>query len=449
VALCSLAAQTTTGCGDDPAETGAGGQGGEGAQGGGAIGGSGGQGGHLDVGDGELSVVAKFWSPEGKIPTEGVSLTLQGPGNMTQEIKSDAAGRATFTGLLWSAGTASVTAYTEGWHLLSVVGITETNEDVEVLLGSPDSATTEMVTVSGTASGMVDETHGLLLSPANGGGFSAAIGPDYALSMVAGQQTDLIAAEADGWWDGQTLIQQLWWSVMQVGPFDNDTLYDADLAANAVTPVSVAGSFVLPSREESPLRTGRPDIQVSGNPNFSTSYVGMATSIQLSSDGASFEFTSEHVELASVTHPLTVFGVYVGDANGEVPNWFLQMALGTIEGYPQDGEVDPQLVDLPELIAPSGPGVHHPLFEPVEFQAFEQDLLVSLMIFRQGELIWRVEAQPGATELTVPPLPAAAPATYLLGTAQLWGRLTLARDEVPIVEGWWDHGAVVQFPVDR
>ncbi|HUT78715.1 MAG TPA: hypothetical protein VM285_13555, partial [Polyangia bacterium] len=127
-----------------------------------------------DGGDGEsLSFVVMEWSLDEDtwVPLEGATVAFDAPGGERTEAVSGADGTVTFEGIDWSLGTAAATAHAEGYVLASVVDVEPSVvgqlfsvDGAVALLVNELTTAPETVSVSGTATGLLDTAHDLVVN---------------------------------------------------------------------------------------------------------------------------------------------------------------------------------------------------------------------------------------------------------------------------------------------
>jgi hypothetical protein len=390
---------------------------------------------------GELSVAVVYWDEEAnKTVLEGATVTLDKPGGERVAVTSDAEGKASFTGIDWSLGAAAVCADGEDLDGCCEVGIIEADGEVELAVAM-HGLQPDLVELSGTAVNMVAEGNILLMSATAPSAISSqATGPSFSLQVPRGVSFDLVGAEFHGTLAPDQGVAQVFdrWSVIEVDACKDDTTLDPDLAATEVTPVTVAGSFAIPTREDSPISDlGTGYFYVFSQEDLYASYTGFPTQLEISEDGDTFEYTGEYIEVDSVPNPVTYYTVF----------WDSYASWSVVDGYPADGDHDPGLPDAPVLMAPGSPGDEHPFYDPIQFEVFDEGLIPRVYIACGSTYVWWVSGPAGATEITIPALPdGAADILECSGTISAWLRLIEFDETKFFAQRGVDGGAFTLVP---
>ena len=343
----------------------------------------------------------------------GATAALDAPGGARVEKQTGDDGRATFTGLDFTLGTAAVTAHAPGFPLASVVGIKEQQEDVVVWLWTTN-APASTVHVSGTAANMASTSHYLLVESTNQTAISQLIGPAWGLDVAPGVPFTIMALEFGA--GGQTVsrrgVSQTFyaWLVADHDAVTADTTIDLDLAQSFASKTA-AGSFPLPTRTGSRLLTvGHGYVYVTNlDTDFSVT-TGFSTLIDVNTGATGFDYTVEWVEVPAITQPLTEY--YLSVSTGENA-WVI------VPGYPTAGAQDIVFIDLPDITTPADFTTPYPLHDPIAWTAYEQGLGARLIVSGEAGVVWTVMAYDDPTSLAVPQAPSTVDVVALLGTIPL------------------------------
>ncbi|MBW2534831.1 MAG: Ig-like domain-containing protein [Deltaproteobacteria bacterium] len=413
IALAALTA--SCGSDDNGGTAGAGGQG--------AAGGTGGAGGGV-TGD---SITVRVYLPGGAddegVPTEGATVAFDAPGGERTEATTGADGRAIFTGIDWSAGSAGITAYYPDHVMLSSVNVDEARiEDwvddegdlpmhLTPLTGTPP----DTVTVSGTATGLQDTAHmyvvnifGARDAPFVDGSEWVGEGTEaFSITVPRGVSFSLQSFEFDftPLASGQGYDRPIYQVMrMDLGPVDTDQASVVlDFAADAVTTHTADVAMNLPARPESPLHGGEP-------------YCFTCAANSYYCEG-----WPTHLDISADTNQFDISFLWYEPPNIEGPDWFCRvstdegMASQVVDGYPQDG-VDGTMMDVPRWVTPSDPTTRHPLHELLEWEWFDEDVATSSVEILRNSPVWWIRGGPDATSITVPALPSSVDGFALLGT---------------------------------
>ena len=410
VILVGLAAGATAGCGDDDsAPDDAGRDDGGGTEADAEAGGDADEdgGGESDATSGTLSVLvtAYDWYDEVGHPAEGATVALDKPGGERVEQTTGADGRTTFDSIDWSLGEASVTAALEGHVVHSRTGVTEADGELEIGLGrrgpSPD-----LVELSGSALNMALDTHSLIVGATVEGDGYWSDGPDWTMLVEPGTPFAIVATERHS---GASMAQHMeapidGWLLQDHAGLTAAGTVDIDFAT-AAPPTVVDGSFPMPARAESRLRTDGVGWITSGLTTGSAT-VGIATLTDPASDWNSIVYTAEYVEPT---------GVAAADVSTQyclvqADNY----ACAFAEGYPGAGAQDVTLLDLPRMINPPS-ARSYPLHDPIEWEAWDRGVYPLLIVQDDVGRVWTIRGPLDGTRLIVPELPSTVDPTDLLG----------------------------------
>ncbi len=424
----SALALASYGCGDD----GDGGTGGTGATtgtgGGGATGGTGGEGG-AEVAS--ITFIAVEIEQGGaKLPLEGATVAFDAPGGQRVEEATGADGRVTFDGVDWSLGQAAATAYLPDRMLSSVVNLDEAvlgqifliDGAVPLPMAVLTSTTPETATVSGTATGLQDQGHRLVVNVVGilgGSEWSGAGDGTWTVAVPTGEPFVIQGVEGDNVTtlpSGQGYDRAIHQVAHQShGAITDDTTgVVLDFGANALATQTADVSFSLPSRADSPVRDGWPySFVCASNSRYC---FGWPTHIDVSTDGNQFDVSLLWVEPTWAEDVVT--SCQVNDGNR-------LLALNNVPGYPQTGNLG-LIPDVPAWTTPASSTAPHPLHEPIAWEQYEADVPISTLslIRTGGRAVWQIAAGANTTSLTIPAPPSPVDTAALLGTTFLGGQLT-------------------------
>jgi hypothetical protein len=360
------------------------------------------------------------------VPLAGAVVALDKPGGERVEKTTGADGWVEFDGIDWSLGTAATTVYKENYVMRSVVNIRQ--EHVEEFNGElwmgllPRNPETDIVQVEGTAENMVSNTNFLGVYSPNFKTQHQHKGPVWSLDVEPNTPFTLVGVEFDPEDEpvsdrgiSQDLVQ--WVTVEHSGVSDATTLVELDFAASTDATHTVDGSFALPTRSESLLRTNT--LGYVGVVNFNnsvfSSFFGFPRFSDISADENRFEYTLEWIEPSGATDVYTQYYV--------INNFEHYFSSIWVPGYPTAGQQDFTLLDLPRLIAPSDPSENHPLHEPLQWETFDEDLYALLFLNRGDGDIWKISTKDVGTGITVPQPPSTVDREAFLGTSRVGGAL--------------------------
>jgi len=405
-------------CGDDFVEpTGTGGAG--------ATGGSGGAGGTVGTATGTFSAMVYEVGPYDQgvaspTPMEGATVAADLPGGERVEATTGADGQATFEGVDWSLGTATVTAFSPGYRPITWMGLTEEDQRQTYYMFNVDAP--PWAPVSGTASNPDPQSTTLTLSPTVPGTGHQSSSFDFTIGVAPDTPFSLVALQ---WAFGPTpssnreVSQDFFgWTHVEHAAITGPTTVDVDLA-DQLTPVAVAGTMVLPTDPASALRTdGWAYYQVQ---TWDTgAYLGFVTRTHLAASEDEFTYVGEHVVVPDAGDVVTVY--YVGFGDGGI-------TVIREAGYPEDGATIQGFLEPPNITRPANPGVGVPLTDPIELATPDSDVeVVTLGILKQGAPRWILSAKAGATTFEVPALPSTANPAEVLGGGVLEGVIYLQAD---------------------
>jgi hypothetical protein len=374
-------------------------------------------------------------------PIAGAAVAFDAPGGALTEATTDAAGRAAFEGIDWTAGTGAVTAWAEGYGLGSTLGLDGSDEEVGVILPVTDVSSDACVNLSGTALNMADVGHYLSVGDLNTPDFASVLGPDWTLQVPPGVPLTLIALESSPRLLAtpqayETTIAG--WTMAEHAAVTADTTVELDFA-DAAAPTTVEGSCAMPSSADSPLRDLYLTISVVGAVDdlagqtypMSHGLVGIGTHGEPSADGSAINFGVQYLSPPGVTAPATNFTLWAWNATAES-----QSSAAYVRGYPAAGPQAFAFLDTARMVAPPDSTTHRPLHDPVQWTPPGTGLQPWVLLYRGVDpslgVAWMLKAAPDATTLVVPDPPSAVPVATVLGMGSLRGYVRL------VSETWTD-----------
>jgi hypothetical protein len=373
-----------------------------------------------------------------RAPAEGVRVIMDAPDGERVEAMTDASGEATFEGLDFAAGTASVTASKAGHDLVSFVGLTAERSPLDVALWTP-SATVNLV---GNTSDKLDNSHTLLVASSLCSRVNRASqmpGLGYSIWVSPGQAFKLFAAEFS--WEAtpsgqggiQTFYQWLWQD--HAALTENDV---ADLTfAGGVTPESVSGSFSLDAlRDDSPVAGdgGNGYIVVRDGGNINSVGVGFPTAIDINDDATAFDYSVEHLPASSLAEPITQYSI----REREQPS---AVMLRVYEpGMPRAGDFTPEFIDVPAVTPPAGDGGVYPLAgQTWSFERYDDGVVPSMVVIvPDTDFYWAIYGPEDATSITPPALPEGAEHLDVLQASEAVAVVVLERGGDGLLAGYVD-----------
>jgi hypothetical protein len=364
-----------------------------------------------------IVVVATSPHPEPNKPAVNAVVALD-TANGRFETTTDAEGRAYFEGFEWSGETVDVTIGAIDHVLTSRLDLAEsdTNPTGELefeiqALGVPDNT----VEVSGSVLAKEADWHDVIASIGGPEGFwDSAL--EWSTGIAPDQPFTVVALEVDFLDGGPNTVDNpiFGWFTLEHPGVSEDTQIDIDFAM-PTAPDFAVGSYGVPERPDSPLHVT----------NFGFVYtmaqttgqmIGRASATSMTDDGNTVDYEIEYVTPATVPDPQTCFRV--------VSQVGPYISTTCVPGFPGAGPQDVELLDVTEI-----PFVaDRSLYDPVEFEVYDADVVPELHITQAADLVWLVIGPEDATSLTVPQ----PPTGFEGGSATLEVSLWLRR---PAVDG--------------
>jgi hypothetical protein len=364
-------------------------------------------------------------------PFQGATVAAELPGGETREVTTGSDGKATFTGVDWSLGTAAVTAWAPGMRPWSYSGIGAQDTDLPTWLhplAAPPKAT-----VSGTAQNLPDVSQGELdVSASNGLSSSTTSTSSFSLDVQTGVDFSLLGVA----WVSSSMTGRDWtvtvggWARVDHAAITADATIDLDFAT-PVTAVGFSGTLVLPTKADDRFRT-----RSIGTGNVWTLESGGAFSLggifqsTVAGDGNSLGYAGEYVQFAGATI-MTTYQLVV-ESSLQPDTWRGSSVIQ--RGYPEDGAQITGFLTEPLITTDVSNPV--PLHSPIAWTMPDGATQAVLTVYKDGAPVWYVWSLPGAGTLTLPGLPTAVDANDLLGGGALKGRITAVADIDPTTNVW-------------
>jgi len=377
------------------------------------------------TGDTAVLMIVEWSSVDGTlIPVEGAIVAADPPGGDRMEVITGADGLATFENVDISAGLEALSIYKPGYILHSVLNMSEQDYEDGLVNGSvaievgqldPPSPNVDMATVSGDATGLVSSMNRLFVFPhrAEGTNYSGPSSVPYSFDVEQDADFTIVAIEGD---DGALPSNRGYFvDVDKAMVADHVAIngptadYDLDFEMWEVTPQTADASIMLPTRADSPLRDGWPNVWVMSTQSTLWSMTGWAESVDISADGNHFDLSYIWVEPALLEGAYT-YHIVQHPTSGEY-------SFSIRRGYPQAGAIDPPLLDTPRWTTPADPMVPHAITEPLVWEWFDDVEVSSLAVLRGDTIVWYVVAGENATTATLPAPPNNIAASQIIGSA--------------------------------
>lgn len=337
-------------------------------------------------------------------PAAGATIVADLPGGQRVEATAGADGRVTFDGVLWSAGTAALTAYREGHRVHTIAGISEA--DGEQTLYLHRAKPPAVITVSGMARNLPPGAASMGVGGSTYGNSYEGSAPAYQLAVQRDEPFTLVAFAAN-----------VFTSVSHPGA-PEDVTEDLDFS-KPLAPQRVTATISLPA-------TGAP--APPAGPRFWVRQWGSSLILGITAKRAE-QSTGVWSVAGIYVEPPNPEGVYTSYIVEAGTNWHASFIV--VAGPPAEGAKVEGFLPLPELIQPQDLATPMEWTAPIEWSAPEPQVVPVLYLVDNttGETRWAVEGRPGMTRLTLPALPANAAGTSVLGAAPLTARLRFCADK--------------------
>lgn len=349
-----------------------------------------------DTPEAELVIVVVVDQPFGDPATPGVGASVAvDTSNGRIEVTADAEGRAVIEGFTWSDGPVDVTVGTLETSLRSHVGVVEADTEagefeVHVAVGGVSD---NLIEIYGSVTKSAP-VHDLSFSATNAVSY-AGPGSDWSMYVPANQPFTLVALELDYLPVPQGVTDNpifSWVALTHAGVSEpTELVIDLQMPTPST---QISGSFVMPGRPDSPLRTNPFGFVYTVSGVSAGPLVGRSTHTQVSPDGELCSFDLEYIEPEGIVDPITCYRVLL-------PPAYEFSSTACEPGYPSAVLVDIDIIDTPELPFVANRGLH----DPIEFQIFDADVTPSLAVYYSDLLVWRITGPVDATSITIPQPP--------------------------------------------
>jgi hypothetical protein len=339
------------------------------------------------------------------VPHAGVNVTLYDDGEEVETKTAGDDGVVAFTGLSEDGGPWAATVHGDGITTTTQFGI-----QPGVAMEVPSSeriAGHELVTLSGTVTGVQDAAHNIGVFPYPGQGvngssadFSVDVAKDRAfwlLLLENEERSDL--ATARGY--AQDVFQ---WTSLEHAAISADT--SEDFAFDSTQPSTATGSFTIPD-STLPFWTscsGRlfGAIEID---SWVSRVAGLATRMVLASDGVTFDYEA----------------AYVDDSAGNAFSTSLQcvnnqgLSMMNVQGVSFEGAHDGSGMLAP--LDPSGMASNPSLYGELAWDAQGQlEATPQVIVFNErGDVVWFIIGTPGMESFTLPGFPPGTSRTEVFG----------------------------------
>jgi hypothetical protein len=266
----------------------------------------------------------------------------------------------------------------------------------------------ELVTVSGTAIGMENLNHQLMVNSTTYFDWSQKPGASFDIDVPPGQPFSLLGLEFTVCASAcprcicQTFAH---WTRQDHGAIDADTTLDLDFA-ETLAPTQTTGTIVLPDDPESRMYTTAYPYVIVNSLGGAIQH-GFSLSVAPSEDNASFSYLAEHVVWDGAADVTTRY--YLIDTVGYARSYL------DVAGYPQEGATVSGFLDVPSFSSP--PGLSMGLLDPFVWTPLETTDARTVLI-RDGRRVWTATVT-DASRLQLPPPPTSVDTLDLLGTEAL------------------------------
>lgn len=338
-------------------------------------------------------------APAGFENAPGATVAVDLPDGSRMELPTDDQGEAVFV-LPTSATVVDVIGYLEGYGFNGSIEIdttTFTDVPIELTLWRPGAAPTS---VFGSAVGMSDPSHTLLVSSSSSYPNQVFQGPDWTLDVEANTSLQLCGFELLNTKSTQRgfAIEHFGWALAQTGPLRRPGEVVLDFSRRLETH-SISGTVLMPTGDGvlAKLATTALAVRAYGNKML----VGAPTRVDVSADGQLLEYEASHIVLPG-EELITTFGLTGPGGQGAS-----LAVLGTPMG--------PQAAMLPEAPVIEEAGSRH-LHDQIEWMAHPSHAGMRPVLYIVHDGTYSTVRGPfDATHIRVPPLPSTADAIDIEG----------------------------------
>ncbi len=347
-------------------------------------------------------------NPSGEwAPVEGATVAVDLPSGSRIELVSDSEGNVTVPSPGLEDDAITFVAHKQGYAVWSwETTVEEATRYPWLLLYALTDP--ELVTVSGTAIGMENLNHQLMVNSTTYFDKSQKPGPSFDVDVPPARPFALLGLEFAVCASAclrcicQTFAH---WTRMDHDAIDADTTVDLDFATT-LEPKQTTGTIVLPDDPESRMyTTAYPYVIV--NSFEGAIQHGFSLSVAPSEDNASFSYLAEHVVWDGASDVTTRY--YLIDTVGYARSYL------DVAGYPQEGATVSGFLDVPSFSSP--PGLSMGLLDPFVWTPLETTD-ARMVLIRDGRRVWTATGT-DASRLQLPPPPTSVDVLELLGTEAL------------------------------
>jgi hypothetical protein len=355
-------------------------------------------------------------------PFAGATVAFDLPGGTRVEKTTGADGKATVDSVVWSKGAVTVTGHAKGMRPVSFLGIRKQDGDQEMWLFPVAPA---WVPVTGKAINMDAAAKyfaGAATVPSKPivyglGTYETGVPPGVPFAMV-GMQYDVDLNTVS---KRDRLFKIPGWCRKDSPGITAAATLDVDCATKL--PVTQwKATLTLPTDPKSLLRTSSQGAAiVTDYDSAFGSFLGYASKATIAADGNSFAIEAEHVALAGVQEPVTLYLLTFGAWQN---SWVLA------PGAPKDGATVGGFLEQPVLVKPAAPSTPAALAAPIEWTSAETVSRTTLTIWRGNpntdlESLWSLWVMPGTTQVVLPEPPSSLDLGAFLGPDPVYGQVGL------------------------
>jgi hypothetical protein len=362
-------------------------------------------------------------------PVPGVAVAADLPGGAHVESTTGADGIVHFDGVDFSKGTMTVTAWKNGYVAESYLNGTEewVKKWGSVMVIYPKAGPTELK-VSGAIKNLHGPKDNVGIGSTGTTNFLNLTGPkSYTFSSRIREHFTMVAVDETFALTGRDLAMPiLGWARIDHNAIAAPTTIDIDFVANKAVPVTAHTTWTLPTRADSPIRTGTTAILNTYNGNDCD---GFTTASKVSTSGDQIDVDHEHLDLSDVAPTETYY--ILRTMPSEYP--FSQTQR---HGAPVDGTVIDGFLDTPDITQPTDLVTPAPIKDPITWKKYDDDTSGGLtLVDMSGPVFYILVENHTDTTITIPALPKAADPAIVLGTDPLSAYLSLRGD--------WDPSSVM------
>ncbi|MCA9514272.1 MAG: hypothetical protein KC635_04970 [Myxococcales bacterium] len=368
-------------------------------------------------------------APPSPGPLPGATVLLVDPSGARHEQTTDSDGAVTFADAVdWSAGDGRVTlaVVAPGYAARALAGFRQADlaalpwvdgGELRLPLRHPEAGPADAVTLTGTFSNLVDESHTTLVGASVPAVPHRGVGADLELSVAPGMAFRWVAFELEEAVSGRSVTRTIHRAVDGVhSAVGADGAWDVNLGTESPTLSTAAGAFPIPDDPDGDLDTASTaSVEVAFRGDWAHGpLLGVATDLRPAADGGTFEFEVAWVTPAFATSQfaevLTTFALTTPSTR----------SVALVDGFPTAGSQDVALLLPPRLTAPPSAG-EQAFDEVVAWSSAAADAY-PMVVYTQGPdalVVGEVFLPPGASELTPFEGPGGADPFSALGVTSL------------------------------